>query len=60
MSVAPELLDAVVHARAELRTIHINRDVFTTAAATPLLAGTAEKLRHALIDRWLRGTEVQA
>ena len=54
-----DLVDAVVHLRAELRTIAINRDVFA-AVAVQTFRRVADKLRHLLIERWIRGTELQA
>jgi hypothetical protein len=53
-----ELVDAVAHVESELRTMRINRDNFA-AAARPFRR-VAVKLQHLLIDRWMRGTELQA
>jgi hypothetical protein len=54
-----ELVEAVAQVEAELRTMRINRDNFVAAATEPFHR-LADKLRHVLIDRWMRGTEGQA
>jgi hypothetical protein len=53
-----DLVDAVVHVQAELRTMRINRDNF--AAAAQPFKRAAERLENLLIDRWMSGTELQA
>jgi hypothetical protein len=53
-----DLVDAVERVRAELRTMRVNRDNFVAAAE--LFRRVAEKLKHLLVDRWMRGTELQA
>jgi hypothetical protein len=55
-----EVVDAVVRVRAELRTMRVNRDMFVTAASAPPFAGIADGLRQQLIDRHMRGVELQA
>jgi hypothetical protein len=53
-----ELIDAVVHLQTELRTMRINRDVFASAASQPF-PGAVDQLKNLLIERWMRGTELQ-
>jgi hypothetical protein len=54
-----EVVDAVVHVQAELRTMRVNRDNFA-AAASQAFKRVAGRLQYLLIDRWMRGTELQA
>jgi hypothetical protein len=54
-----EVIDAVVLLQAELRTMRITRDIFASAAAQPF-SGVGDQLKNLLIDRWMRGTELQS
>lgn len=55
-----DLVDAVVHVQAELRTLRINRDNFAVTADGEPFKRVADKLKHLLIDRWVRIPELQA
>jgi hypothetical protein len=54
-----DLMDALVHVRAQLRTMRTNRDNFV-AACSEGFPTVARRLQQALIDSWARGTELQA
>jgi hypothetical protein len=53
-----ELVDAVAQVQLELRTMRINRANFEVAAQP--FDAEAKKLQHQLVDRWMRGPELQA
>jgi hypothetical protein len=55
-----DLVDAVVHVQAEVRTMRINRDNFAATAAAEPFKRVADRLKHFLIDRWMRVPELQA
>jgi hypothetical protein len=54
-----DLMDALVHVRARLRTVRTNRDNFIAACSEGFPA-VARRLQQMLIDSWARGTELQA
>jgi hypothetical protein len=54
------LVQAGAEVEAELRTMRINRDNFVAAAKARPFRRVADKLRHLLIDNFMRPVEVQA